>query len=387
VFSGDLWAGAEVVILNLLAALRDDPGLRVLAVSLNEGTLTERLRASGITTHVISEARHSLLGIVRQAAALLRHQRVAILHSHRYKENVLAWLLARSLGVSETVTTIHGVSEASKDSRLERWIARGRRGLDYFLVKRTFSSVIAVSDEMKRVLVAKYGFRESQIRVIRNGAGLPTQMPEPVFPRGILRVGTVGRLVPVKGLDLFLEVASVVRRQIPTVRFSILGEGPLHAELTRRAAELHLGDGMEFLAPRPDPFAYYRSLDVYLNTSRHEGLPLSVVEAMACGTPVISAAVGGIPEIVTDGEHGFLVQGREPARFAERCLTLLRDDRLRARMGERAAATARTQLSAQAMAAAYRRLYEECATRLRARDAVAGAARTAPLAGMTGTRR
>jgi glycosyltransferase involved in cell wall biosynthesis len=116
---------------------------------------------------------------------------------------------------------------------------------------------------------------------------------------------------------------------------------------------------VEFVTPRPDPFGYYRSLDLYLSTSVHEGLPLSVVEAMACGKPVVSAAVGGIPEIVVDGEDGFLVKGRDPQQFAERCRALMGDARLRSEMGERAAASAHTRLSAATMAQAYRRLYEK----------------------------
>jgi glycosyltransferase involved in cell wall biosynthesis len=84
-----------------------------------------------------------------------------------------------------------------------------------------------------------------------------------------------------------------------------------------------------------------------------------VIEAMACGTPIVSSAVGGIPEIVTHGEHGFLVEGRDAGRFAERCISLMGDDPLRRTMGERASAWARSRFSAPTMAYAYRRLYEE----------------------------
>jgi glycosyltransferase involved in cell wall biosynthesis len=166
-------------------------------------------------------------------------------------------------------------------------------------------------------------------------------------------------MVPVKGLELFLDIAAAVRRETPFVRFSLLGDGPLREELARRATELNLGDCLEFMAPRLDPVPYYRTLDLYLNTSLHEGMPMSVVEAMACGTPVVSSAVGGIPEIVTHGEHGFLVDGREAAPFAEWCLRLMRDDHLRRMMSERASARARSSFSASAMARAYRGLYDE----------------------------
>jgi len=111
---------------------------------------------------------------------------------------------------------------------------------------------------------------------------------------------------------------------------------------------------------RRNVYDYVAHCDVLLIPSLHEGLPLSIVEAMACGRPIVSAAVGGIPEVVAHGEHGFLVEGREASRFADSCLALIRDESLRAAMGERAAATAHSRLSAPTMADAYRRLYERC---------------------------
>ena len=287
-----------------------------------------------------------------------------MLHAHRYKENLLAWLLAKRLGVRELVTTIHGLPESPENRGNAVQAVGWMRRLDLIVVSKLFSTTVAVSDEMKRALVGQYGFREERVRVIRNGGQFPPIEPAMSSRAGGFHIGTVGRLVPIKGLDLFLEVAAALRRHTPTVRFSILGDGPLREELGRQAARLGVGDVVEFLAPRPDPFEYYRSLDLYLNTSVHEGLPLSVVEAMACGKPIVSAAVGGIPEIVVHGEHGFLVKGRDPGGFVDRCLTVMRDNQLRRKMGDDAAAAARSSLSAEAMAGHYRRLYEESRTRV-----------------------
>src|SRR5438046_10403904 len=86
-------------------------------------------------------------------------------------------------------------------------------------------------------------------------------------------IGTVARMVPVKGLDLFLDVAAALRRETQFVRFSILGDGPLREELARRTAALNLRDCVEFFAPRPDPVPYYRSLDLHLNPSAAEAMP------------------------------------------------------------------------------------------------------------------
>ncbi len=365
IFSGDLWAGAEVVIFNLLSSLGADPSLRVIALSLNEGTLTERLRAAGITTHVIPENRHALPGILLRAARLLRDHEVTIVHAHRYKENVLAWLLAKWLDIGVLVTTMHGLPEAPTSSARHARAARVRTALDFFVLRNLFSATVAVSDEMKRALVGRYGFHPDQVPVIRNGGRFPPASVSAAPRDECFHIGTVGRLVPIKGLDLFLDVAGALKRQGRPVRFSILGDGPMREDLGRRAADLKIEDCVEFLPPRPDPFPYYRSLDVYINTSLHEGLPMSIVEAMACGTPVVSAAVGGIPEIVSHGEHGFLVSGRDPAPFVESCLRLMRDETLRRQMGERASAVAHACWSAATMADGYRRLYADCASRIR----------------------
>jgi len=266
--------------------------------------------------------------------------------------------------VSEVLTTIHGLPEPATHSTREARLARWRTRLDYCVVKRGFRCAVAVSDEMKGVLIRQHGFREDRLRVIRNGAAFPPPTTSRVNAnRQYFHIGTVARLVPVKGLDLFLDVAAAVRREAPLVRFSLLGDGPLRDELAGKAARLNLHECVEFVAPRPDPIPYYRTLDLYLNTSLHEGIPLSLIEAMACGMPVVSSAVGGIPEIVTDGEDGYLVEGREAGRFAERCLSLMRDDHLRKTMGERASVHARSRFGASAMAGAYRRLYDECAAR------------------------
>jgi glycosyltransferase involved in cell wall biosynthesis/protein-tyrosine-phosphatase len=367
IFSGDLWAGAEVVIFNLLSSLGERGDVRVLALSLNEGVLTERLRAAGVITHVIPESRHAMPAMLRRAATMLRDARVTIIHSHGYKQDFLACLLAKWLRVSEVVSTLHGLPEPATHGAWERWVVRWRTGFHYFMIRTFFSAVVAVSADMKQALAGQHGFRPDHVHVIRNGGRFPSAPSASTSNDTRFHIGSVGRMVPVKDFELFLEAAAALRRHGPVVRFSILGDGPLRQELARRAEELNLSDCVEFLPPRPDPFPYYRSLDVYLNTSLHEGLPLSVVEAMACGKPIVSAAVGGIPEIVVHGQHGFLVDERDPSRFADCCRRLMLDGELRTAMGERARAAAHAGLSATAMTDGYRRLYEECGARARGR--------------------
>jgi glycosyltransferase involved in cell wall biosynthesis len=360
VFSGDLWAGAEVMIFNLLRELRVCGDLRVVALALNDGTLARQLRSVDVETHVIPEGGRSFAAIVAKGVQLARQIRADVIHSHRYKENMLAWVLARCTAARGLISTLHGLPEATSGA----WDGGVRalvRRADLQLVKRGFDVAVAVSHDMRRILVESHSFPEERVRVIHNGVGVPVGEPSRQERSGReLHVGTVGRLVPVKGLDLFVEAAGLVAREGSGTQFSILGDGPLRERLLALVRARGAESCLRVLPSVADPAPFYRSLDLYVSTSLHEGLPLSVVEAMAYGTPVVAARVGGIPEVVTHGEHGFLVDGRDPAAFAARILQLAQDEGLRRDMGARAALRARSCFSASRMGERYGALYRQC---------------------------
>lgn len=362
VFSGDLWAGAEVMIGHLLPALQR-AGLRVVALSLNEGTLTTHLRRHGVETHVVDEGRHSFGALLRRAERLLRGERDIVFHAHRYKEDLLAWMLGRWRGARALVATLHGLPEPVPPG-VRSWGQTLRR-LDQRILKSCFTRVVAVSEEMGRVLVERFGFGRDRLAVIWNGVPVP---PEGVNGakggQELFHVGAVGRLVPVKGFELALETAAFLRRDPGRMRLSILGDGPLRERLHARAEELGILDSLDLRPSETDLVPFYRSLDVYLNTSLHEGMPLSVLEAMACGKPVVAPRVGGIPEAMRDGREGFLVDGRDPVAFAARCRTLLAERDLREAMGARARERVRTCFSVERMAQAYAELYEHACVRV-----------------------
>ena len=220
----------------------------------------------------------------------------------------------------------------------------------------------------------KYHFNSDKVEVIYNGIPIPfaqRSMPSaPCFMPSVFHIGTVGRMVPVKDFNLFLEIAAEIMEQINSkseirnpkfdnVCFSILGDGPLKDKLTEKVKELNIQKCVEFISPMPDPMPYYQSLDLYLNTSVHEGIPLSILEAMACSKPVVAPKVGGIPEIISDGENGILLEAREPKKIADSCLKLMQDKKLRKNMGEKASKRIAENFSSSKMAESYQRLYSE----------------------------
>lgn len=363
IFSGDLWAGAEGVIFNLLTSLMKYPDLRLVALSLNDGTLARNLEASGIEVHVIPEEKESFPGIYRKASALFRDRGINIIHSHRYKENMLALLMAKAIGLKGLVSTLHGMPEPRAQGKKDP-AARLKTAACFYLLRRFFSKTVAVSSDIQARLVSEFGFAPARTEVIHNGidpSPFAAGGKESGQAEGQLHVGSVGRLVPVKGYDFFLRTAAEIVRGLPDVRFSILGDGPLKDQLQGQVREYGLEGKIALLAPVPNPAAFYHSLDVYLNTSLHEGIPLSIIEAMFCRVPVVAPRVGGLPEIIVDGVNGMLISSREPEAFARSCLELLRDDVKRKNLSREGYDHVNEHFRAMKMAERYHELYLKAA--------------------------
>lgn len=160
---------------------------------------------------------------------------------------------------------------------------------------------------------------------VREELGIPEDIPV---------VGTVANFKEHKGYPYLLEAAVRVRRAIPEVRFVLVGQGTLEAGIRRRAHDLGLAGTVIFTGYREDAQRLMSTFDVFVLASLHEGLPIALVEAMSLGRAPVVTAVGGVPEVVTDGIHGLVVPPRNPDAMAGAIATLLRDRPLRLRLGE-----------------------------------------------------
>lgn len=363
IFSGDLWAGAERMIWTLLRQLSKRQDLEVFALSLNEGELAVALRKSGIETLVFRESERTFFDLVRETGAAFHGREIDVIHAHRNKENLLAWCILKRVGGQSLVTTLHGHSEA-----VGRWgLARLRRHVlervDEELLRHSFSSVVAVSDNIRQMLVREKGFRAAQISVIHNGIDLPPWSQARRQSVGPFRIGSVGRFVPVKDFPLLIATGKLLVETGEDVRLMLLGEGPEKDELQDLVKREGLDAVVSFADPCADPTEFYRSLDLYLNTSRHEGIPLSLLEAMACGTPVVAPAVGGIPEIVRDQHDGSLVTERSAVAFAEACRRVMHDRVVYDSMRIRARKRVESEFSSEKMATSYLALYRKLSGR------------------------
>ncbi|MCI0353850.1 MAG: glycosyltransferase family 4 protein [Acidobacteria bacterium] len=325
-------------VAGLLRCLARRSELRLSAVVLNAGRLAQELVAAGVAAKVIPEAETSFFRIASQSRAFLEERKVRILHSHRYKENLLAAWLHRRLPASLVVRTQHGLPEPFSGLRGARHRLIGEA--DRFAARRA-DRVIAVTGDIR----AHWARVVSADKVVAVPNGIEVERVRPSVDRAQSRaalglepqhlvLGTAGRLEPVKRLDLFLHTAQQILNQEPRARFVIAGEGSELDNLRALARSLGVEQRISFLGHRDDIYNVMQTFDVLLLTSDHEGLPMVLLEALCLGVSVASRRVGGIPEVIADGEQGLLLDSSDPVEMAARCLSLLADPARRARMAE-----------------------------------------------------
>lgn len=339
VASGDRWAGAEVQLAMLLKALQRKKDLNVTAIFLNDGRLADEARQSGIEVCVFSEAKQNFFQILSGATRFLQAKNIEILHSHRYKENLLAALLARRCRVPIHVSSRHGAPEPFVGWR--RYKQAMSEGLDRWVVRYSADCVVSVSEELRRQL-ARY-LPADKLITIYNGIDeekvfSPFSAPEAKERLGIPAecwvIGTAGRLDPIKRLDIFLGAAQQIAAALPNSRFVIAGEGTEEDRLRNLACTVDLQDRLQFLGHRSDIYDVLRALDIFVFCSDHEGLPIALLETLYLGVPVVARPVGGIPEVIQDGVTGVLVDSADPSALARECLRVLRDEDGRKRMAQ-----------------------------------------------------
>ena len=180
-------------------------------------------------------------------------------------------------------------------------------------------------------------------------------------------VGNVAALVPHKGQHHLVEAAAIVVREIPDVRFVIVGDGELRTSLEEQIRHKHLERHVFLAGFRVDALELTKGFDLFAMSSVSEGMCTALVDAMAASKAAVATTVGGIPEVMVDGETGYLVPPRDHEAMAERIVTLLNDPVRRARMGEAAFARARDHFTVERMVEGTAAVYERLAGRARAR--------------------
>ena len=346
----------------LLAKLSGEPQLSLSVIALGEGRLVEELRAAGVDVKVIPNPHRRFSFCFRESHSFLRHKQIDVLHSHKSKEHILAWILAKTMGVPHIIQTQHGMPEPKslKDDVV------------YSLARKTAKSasrIISVSADLGRQL-QRY-IEPNKIAIVPNAIdiqGVRSRLSREAAKRSlgvaehVPLIGTAARLEPVKRIDVFLAVAQHLSAKcacagLPDPFFVVAGEGSERSRLQQLIEGTALRNRVVFLGHRNDVYDIIRAMDLLLITSDHEGMPTLVLEAMALGTAVVSRKVGGVPEIIDDGVEGVLVDKSDPVSIASTCLKVLTSPELVHRLTEAARQKVVSKFSAEANASQVLEIY------------------------------
>lgn len=375
--------GAEVLAVELARRLAHQFQF-VFACLDDLGPLGAALREEGFPVEVVGRRAGLDVGCVRRLARLARQHRAALFHAHQYTPFFYArapfWLGWRP----PVLFTEHGRFYPDLPNRKRMWFNR--------LFLRSCDRVVAVGRSVQRALVDNEGIPAERIDIIYNGVCLQQFAPDPQAREAVRQaLGIahdapvailVARLDPIKDHATAVQVAARVRQSRPDFQLVVVGEGPQRPAIEAQISAAHLTGAVRLLGLRTDVPRLLAAADLFLLTSLSEGIPVTLIEAMGARLPVVATQVGGVPEVVADGQTGLLAPAGDAAALAAAVLRLLADPALARRMGEAGQARAAALFSQQAMHAAYARLYETMLDRPALRSAPRSDAGKVAVAGL-----
>jgi glycosyltransferase involved in cell wall biosynthesis len=341
-------AGAETQLVALALALDPARYDRRIVVLKERNDFADALAAAGIPVVALRRRGWPDLGVALRLWGEMRRFRPDIVHSFLFLGNLLAAFVGRLAGVHWIVVS----QRCSYDATLPpfwRHVARlSHRLADCVVV----NSRAALAEERDA------GFPSSRLVHVPNAARLGVFPDEGALgPSSGPQVVAVGQLEAVKGHRFLIEAWPTVRRAHPDACLVLVGEGSARRALGEQARSLGVADAVDFAGFRSPADAFIAGGDVLVQPSLTEGLPNAVLEAMVAGRPVIASRVGGVPELVVDGETGLLVPPADPDALARAIIALLDDPDLRARLGAAGARRARTMFSLDSVRAAVEAVY------------------------------
>ncbi len=347
--------GAEMIVRRLASSL-DRNRFRSIVCLFRPGWLSESCQEAGLPTSIIGIKHAVDLQWARKVAALIRHERVSVIHAHEFTANVYGSLLGKLLSVP-VVATIHGKNyywEQAKRRVAYRWVSRQ-------------ANLVAVSQDLKQFVMQRVGVSADRISVIYNGVE-PFRDPAPEQVDLIREelglaawdhvIGAVGSLYPVKGHRHLLNALPAVLREFPKSLLLLVGRGDQEGALKEQAVELGIDRHVRFLGFRKDVPLLLSLVDLFVLPSLSEGLSMALLEAMAAGKPVVATRVGGNPELVEDSRTGFLVPSEDPSALAEGMLRALRGRAQGCDMGSEGKRLVSERFSFAGMVEAYQRYYD-----------------------------
>jgi len=349
-------AGAENMLLSIARNLDRKRFYLMVGYIYGPGTLATELKRAGV--QVIDLSREGKIDpwVIVKLFLLIRREKVKIVHTHLVHASIVGRVAAKLAGVKILVTTRHYAYDLKEKSFI-CWLERKLAGLNRM--------TIAISKAVRDYLIRTENYDCKKVTVIYNTVDL--RLIDSEAPVIISRnqndflIGSVGQLHPSKGYDTLLKSMPQVIKEFPSVKLIIIGDGIQREYLERLCSDLGISQRVSFRGRKmpAEVLGFLKNIDLFVLASNWEGFGLALIEAMSSGKPVVATKVGGIPEIVEDGECGFLVPPGDPQALAEKVIYLLRNRDLATEMGKEGRKRVETLFSLDNMIVKLEGLYQD----------------------------
>lgn len=346
-------AGAEVMCENLCVALKN-AGVDVIAVSLySENTaITDRLDKKGVRIEYLDKKPGFDASVIIKLVHLFKKEKPDVVHTHIYASKY-ALPAAAIAGVKKKIHTVHSMAQKEQGST-------GRK-INSFMYEHCNVTPVALSNEVRRSIQQVYGLPEKRIPAIYNGIDLSKCAPKETY--NISESYTflhIGRFMEVKNHETLIRAFAKIAAAHENVKLQLIGDGELRPQMEELVKSLKIKNKVDFLGLQANVYPFLHDADTFCLPSKYEGIPMTLIEAMGTGLPIISSAVGGIPDMLTDEQNALLVPP-DVEGIAHGMEQLYSDRVLRKRLGM-AAEKRSEDFSSETMAMKYINVYKalEC---------------------------
>lgn len=320
-------AGAEIMSENLCYGLKkQNHDVIIVSFFHLETPIIERLVSNGFKVLFLDKKPGFDCSVIKKLRMIFKSEKPDIVHTHRY---VLPYVYLASIGYAHKIVhTVHNV--ASKE------VGRKQQIIQYFILRSRKVTPVTISPRVKESFLVRYKLKNKQIPMIYNGIDIDRFEKKANYD--LHNGGTIlhiGRFSRQKNHIRLIDAFKLVKAVHPQSRLQLIGSGDLEQSIIEYVKTNELADSVEFLGLKDDVRPYLYNADVFVLSSDYEGMPITIIEAMATGLPIVSTEVGGVPDMIHDQTSGYLVS-LSSDELSIALIDLLNSKKLRNQLGDNA---------------------------------------------------
>lgn len=344
-------AGAQIMVENLsLELIKQGCTVKVVSLYSEVTPVSERLKANGVEVNYLNKKSGLDIGVIGRLRRIILKYKPDVIHTHSY---ALKYAIVAKTGLhcQPLVHTIHNL--ADKETTKSNLI------LEKILFQKRDAVPVAISPLIKRSIMEYYNLASDYVPMIFNGIDVEKYEPktEYSFMNDEIRIIHIGRFQEQKNHEMIIEAMSMLAAQYPKVKLYLFGEGPLKNEIQELVIREKLNGNVIFAGMTRSPDIELKRSDLFILPSKWEGMPITLIEAMACALPIVATPVGGVPDMVQDQNSALLVKNCAQS-LADGIERLIKDESLRKKLGKNARKNV-ISFSSREMGKEYLNLYEK----------------------------